>query len=287
MSDSDTDSNCLKNGKSLLLKRFYTLQEYFPLSNLLTDVNLFYSSILFYDKDLFTECVDFYNDYYGYTNNRLSVENAIAYAKLSNYLTADLWKSLLPMDEKKLEWFYKNNPFYLLGNLYRQMHGIFHNYAEQILSKKFRNMLDFGGGAGGMVIHLARRGMDCSFFDTSDLQSKWVTHISNKLGLGIKVFTSESDIPNDFHFIFANDILEHVLRPQQLIETIKSHCSADGCYFISYTPLNGPDDLHPYHFRISSKSGTFETSVEENIQSFARDLNGFRNLVKPDNSFKK
>ena len=115
-------------------KRLEKLSEY--------NQNLYFETV-FIDETLLSDAIEFYNQYFGYKDNPISKEQALQYAELGPRLNADLWKSMMPMDESRMNLFYIITPFYFFHDILRFMDGIHIERAFEVYETSKETILDF------------------------------------------------------------------------------------------------------------------------------------------------
>lgn len=234
--------------------------------------NKFFETVYLDDK-LFQLAIQFYNEYFGYKEHKITTEEAIHYAELGVRINADLWKSLMPMDEVKMNFFYSITPFYFFHDIVRFMDGMHREIGADFMRTKFDTCLDFAGGTGGFTIFLSMNGRKVDYYDSNKLQLAWMKFAKEKLKLPFNIIDSPENIKGPYDFIIAKDIAEHVVDPGNLRNWLISNLSETGKIYITQIPCCGPEELAPMHFKIDSKDDVFQFDIEENMKTLCRPLN--------------
>lgn len=253
------------------MRSYLELNKYLNTKKMSEDYQKIMQQTVFFDKILFDDAVQFYNEYFNYKSNPISQQEALMYAELGVRLNADLWKSLMPMTEEKMNSFYENTPFYFFHDIVRMMDGMHRDILSEMAKDRAseERILDFAGGIGAISIMFASIGKDITFYDSNKIQSSWVKWISKKRGLNIRVATKLSEIEGLFSYIIAKDVIEHVINPGELIEFFQSHLSPGGRYTITQIPCCGPEELAPMHFKIDGDMNCFSYDPELNKKTLA------------------
>ena len=232
--------------------------------------NLYFETV-FIDEELLADAIEFYNSYFRFRVHAITREEAIKYAELGPRLNADLWKSMMPMDKDKMDFFYSMTPFYFFHDIIRFMDGIHLERAFEFMENNKDPILDFAGGTGGYSIFFASRGLDVTFCDSNILQYNWMLWVNEKRKLGIKIFNDPKElVGKKFNFVLASDIVEHVIDPGELMTFLKSLVEKGGGIFASELNMSGPDDLAPMHFKVQEKDNGIAYNVEENMKTLMR-----------------
>jgi 2-polyprenyl-3-methyl-5-hydroxy-6-metoxy-1,4-benzoquinol methylase len=117
-----------------------------------------------------------------------------------------------------------------------QYHGQLDLYLSLVPSQPSLRILDVGCAQATLALLLAERGHDVT---AVDLRSQFLDYARTRHTRGSIRFVCadvlELDLPERFDVIFANQILEHVVRPVALVERLCSHL-APGGRVIATTP---------------------------------------------------
>jgi len=251
--------------------RYYSdLSKYSRLADYTEGARTIYFQTVFLDDFLFKSAMEFYNQYFGYIENPITKDEALSYSHLGVRLNSDLWKSMMPMTEEKMDYFYKITPFHFFHDIVRFMDGMHMEIKHELLEAGYKKVLDFAGGTGGMALFFAQNGCDVTFYDSSDIHSAWMKWISNKLNLNIKIVTQQSDINEKYDLVMAKDIAEHVIDPGSLLEYFKSLINEGGKVYYTQFPCCGPEELAPMHFKIGNDKDNTTFNKVENLASLSR-----------------
>lgn len=253
------------------MRLYRKLSDFKRLVNLKDYIKNQYFETVFIDDHLLGDAIEFYNEYFRYTHHIISREEAIQYAELGPRLNADLWKSMMPMDENKMNIFYSITPFYFFHDILRFMDGMHIERAFEFLESSKETVLDFAGGTGGYSLFLAARGKKVTFFDTNLIQSSWMHWINKKRNLGINVISDSKELEGKkFDLVLANDIVEHVIDSGSLMKFLLSLVADGGSIYASELDCDGPDDLAPMHFKVKLDGDGILYSIEENMKTLTR-----------------
>lgn len=242
----------------------------------------------FIDEELLQHAIDFYNGYFGYFFNQIDREEAMSYADIGVRINSDFWKSMMPMNRDRIEFFYRTTPLYFFHDIMRFMDGIhranFDKWTnERDPVKHIDTLLDFAGGTGGYSIMFAKRGTNVTFVDSNDMQREWVRYIAAVLKLPITVLSSIDDITGEFDGIIAQDVIEHVQNPVDLIKKLMTFTHKDGTSFISMSemPCCGQEEFAPMHFKVTCPDkDSIGYSYVDNLKTMDCSLPKFRGLMK-------
>lgn len=105
------------------------------------------------------------------------------------------------------------------------------NNQGQIFAKPGMKVLDFGCGAGYSLVEMSAIGVECCGIEADPNVAK----IAVELGLNLHVGTLEDSPFKDakFDLIILNQVLEHVINPEELILKFKNLLTEDGQIVIS------------------------------------------------------
>lgn len=248
-----------------------TLEPFFNLKDFLAAQTKNYYETTFLDKELLADGIEFYNLYFGYQQYPIDERLALNYAELGPRLGADLWRSLMPKSEEEVNAFYHLVPFYFFHDLVRFMDGIHHGQADEIIGFNFDNILDFGGGSGGMSIAIEKSGKEISYYDTSIICRTWMKWLVDKRKLKIKVLDKAPEAEcHEYGLVVAKDIAEHVIDPGSLYRYFLGIIKPSGKIIFSQVPCCGPEEFAPMHFKVDMVEGEIVYNIEDNLKSLSR-----------------
>jgi len=106
-----------------------------------------------------------------------------------------------------------------------QEKGVHQWYQDLIKKYGWKKGLDLGGGIGEQTILAIEAGVtDMTFVEVSDSQSLfYAIWRFDKLGIKPKIRWEDFKVEEDFDFIVAMDVFEHMEHPQPVIEAIAKH----------------------------------------------------------------
>jgi SAM-dependent methyltransferase len=128
------------------------------------------------------------------------------------------WEKQAPMTPARIKAFYKQTPNYIYDL------GAWHLWSkdkrdsdlalvDEMVDKRPRNILDFGGGVGLNAIPLARAGFDVTLADLDSTTLRFAKFRAERRGVPIKVWKSDVEpAPPDatYDVILVLDVLEHL-----------------------------------------------------------------------------
>jgi 2-polyprenyl-3-methyl-5-hydroxy-6-metoxy-1,4-benzoquinol methylase len=140
-----------------------------------------------------------------------------------------------PRDEQELRWFYRSNRTYVMRTACLP-------YWEKIdrVLRPGMKVLDYGGGAGGIALDLARRGFDVSYLDIGVLNMDFVRFRARKHKVDIKVIDPfiEKDgklvmdpiecVQGEYDLIILKDTLEHIPEYERTLRHLARRLAPGG-----------------------------------------------------------
>lgn len=252
------------------MRTYVKKENYLKQDDYLTISRKKYFETVFLDDKLFNRAVEFYNQYFGYLEHPLKPEEAMWYAELGVRINADLWKSLMPMDEVKMDFFYSITPFYFFHDIVRFMDGMHRGIVQDLNEENIKTVLDFAGGTGGFTIFLSQNGKKVDYYDSNNLQRAWMKWLKEKEGYSYNVIESARDITERYDLVIAKDIAEHVIDPVGFRNWICSKIVDKGKLYMTQIPCCGPDEMAPMHFKVDMEGEDVKADVEENKRVLAR-----------------
>lgn len=181
------------------------------------------------------------------------------YAELAEYTGRDyeLVKARCIIAHIELAWLwkeYKDNPinFYKFTDLY--IFGLTNYQQSQALKKLdiwfqyqirthgWKKGLDFGGGIGEQSILASEEGADMTYVDIEGSKTReYAEWRFNKCNINPKIENENFVVNEDYDFIVAMDILEHLQNPEPVIENFAKHtewlfCNPEQLFFDKWNP---------------------------------------------------
>lgn len=165
-------------------------------------------------------------------------------------LSADLWKCFNPKTEEEIRNFYKLNPFYVFDLLHWQGTSMQKKFRHNILGLAKGKVLDYGGGAGDVSIILFKNGFSVDYADLPSKTSDFARWWFKKQGCNIKMIDLEKeDISQKYDTILCLDVIEHVIKPDELLKKFANSLNKNGILIITNLKAEASKDA-PMHFEI-------------------------------------
>jgi len=146
-------------------------------------------------------------------------------------------------DEERIVEYYRKTPRYLYELLHwecsfdkQDKFKLIHSFLS---SKKIKDVLDFGGGIGGLSIFLDKRGIRCDYLDIRGKGWEFAKWRFEKNSLDVKMLDSFSDKPHKkYGAIVAYDVLEHLPDLRREITRIAGMLCGGG-YLLAKSTFSG------------------------------------------------
>ena len=148
-----------------------------------------------------------------------------------------------PRDTRELTWFYRSCRTYVLTTACSP----YWDAIDRVLRPGMR-ILDYGGGAGGNALELARRGHDVSYVDLGIINADFVRFRARRHGVAIRVIDPfvERDgvlvldpvacVQATFDLIILKDTLEHIPAYEETLRHLIGRLTGGG-YLLENTPF--------------------------------------------------
>jgi SAM-dependent methyltransferase len=154
-----------------------------------------------------------------------------------------------PSTSTELAWYYATSVDYLFANAMHPADG----KIDAIAKKEFEPILDYSGGVGNNVLHLASKGIKCKYFGIGMMEYDFAGYRVRKRGLEenvefLKPFASHTDWKFDpinaplkrdksLGAIIAMDVLEHIPNYEKVVEAMVDSLRVGGA-IVENTPFN-------------------------------------------------
>jgi 2-polyprenyl-3-methyl-5-hydroxy-6-metoxy-1,4-benzoquinol methylase len=176
------------------------------------------------------------------------------FSELAEYVNRDLTlvkaRCQFASSELAYQWeYYKDDPikYYRESDLYifdltvyqtrLREHAFYEWYANLINNYGWKTGLDYGGGIGEYTIVACQNGVQMDFLEIKDSKTldyaKWRF---KKYGISPVLRYEDFKIEQDYDFIVAMDVFEHMEKPEPVIKAIAEHteyifCNPDQIQF--------------------------------------------------------
>ena len=201
-------------------------------------------------KEYLNDAIIFFNQYFGFKEHPITEEDTLFFNKYGLLLDCLLYKNAPD--------FLYQSSFDFFRNVYKTFNKDNIDEYEQILESakelKYKTILDYGGGIGGVSLWLLDYGFEMTFAEVNKLFISWMEYLKNKYNLPLKIIDLSTDkITEKYDTIILRCVLEHLPFEQQqkLMANLINHLN--GKLFITPLFLEGADELRPmhYHFDIN------------------------------------
>lgn len=166
-------------------------------------------------------------------------------------LSADLWYCLNPKTKEDIRRFYEENPFYVFNLIL--WHGAKEqkNMREEFVNLAKGRVLDYGGGVGDMCMMAVDKKLEIDYADLSGKTFNFAKWLFKKRGYNIHMIDlSKNNIIKKYDTIFCIDVIEHVVKPKDLLKNLIDHLNKDGQLIITaLDPI--VNEVMPMHFKIA------------------------------------
>lgn len=149
-----------------------------------------------------------------------------------NKENSDKWKLVEAINEteseKLINEYYSTNTQYLIELTLHECNWnyqkMFWSIAEFAKKRNIKNVLDFGGGAGGLSIYLGKKGINCDYADVVGQTWNYATYRFKKEGLAVAQLTEDSlsEMSANYDLIVSVDCLEHLKNLPKYIALFNS-----------------------------------------------------------------
>ncbi len=159
---------------------------------------------------------------------RAEVESLLARRNALSF-RSEWWATPEPL--RRDQWFYLSSKTYLFANAVHFPDASFVDRFVAPYVPPGGRVLDFGGGAGGLTLTLAARGLEASYTDLNALQRDFVRFRVHRLGLGERVRLLDwwDELPAAaFDAIVAVDVLEHLEDGRETVASLLAALSPTG-----------------------------------------------------------
>jgi SAM-dependent methyltransferase len=153
-----------------------------------------------------------------------------------------------PSTSTELAWYYATSVNYLFANSVHPAGKI-----DAIAKKEYEPILDYSGGVGNNVLHLASKGIKCKYFGIGMMEADFAGYRVRKRGLEeyvefLKPFASHTDWKFDpisaplkrdksLGAIIAMDVLEHIPNYEKVVEAMVDSLRVGGA-IVENTPFS-------------------------------------------------
>jgi 2-polyprenyl-3-methyl-5-hydroxy-6-metoxy-1,4-benzoquinol methylase len=146
-------------------------------------------------------------------------------------------------NERRITEYYSKTPRYLYELLHWESSFDKQDKFKLIYSflsgRKIKEVLDFGGGIGGLSIFLAKRGIRCDYLDVRGKGWEFAEWRFKKNGLGVRMFDPFSDkVCGKYGAIVAYDVFEHLPDLKKEITRIAGMLR-EGGYLLAKSTFSG------------------------------------------------
>ncbi|MGE0128626.1 MAG: class I SAM-dependent methyltransferase [Blastocatellales bacterium] len=181
---------------------------------------------------------------------RRACENAIAESKRE-------WESAPRRTHDQIVDFYRRTRSYLFEHIWWHVADVETNAANvellnHALRRGAREYLDFGSGVGSNAILFAKHGFSVTLADVSETMLDFARWRLERRGLAANFINlNQQPLPRDqFDFVTAVDVCEHLSEPEAAINRIAQSLKAGGAFVFNYHV--GEDEDRPMHILMTS-----------------------------------
>lgn len=187
-------------------------------------------------------------DYFGKT-----VDEVVDYWYYSTRRLEEDWDRQNPQTAEEITQYYNTNTNYIYElSLWHTLHmnlGLIENVRSLQKALEFpgRKYLDFGGGTGSNIVLFSNHGFDCTIADISSTLLAFAKWRFAHRGIQARVIDTKMEpLPdNEFDFVTAVEVLEHVPNPVETMHTIVK-ATKPGGIIVAWLPFF-EDELRPMH----------------------------------------
>jgi len=213
-----------------------------------------WSTKIIVDKEMIEDLIDFYNMKLGYTEYKLSYDEAISLCKVAWRLNADFWNILNPKTEEEIKEFYKIIPYYPFELAYWHMWIGQRRFRKEVVRQSFGEVLDYGGGIGDLCIELAKKGLNVTYGDVQGINWEFAKYLFKKRGYNIAMIDlGEGKLPKEkkYDTIICIDTIEHIPNPEVVLKDIAAHLKSGGRLIITALNCIGKKEDNPMHLKMN------------------------------------
>lgn len=205
------------------------------------------------DKKLIEDLIEFYNMRFGYSEAKMSYNEAIHLSKVAWRVNADFWGILDPKNEDDIIKFYNIVPYYPFELAHWHMFIGQRRFRKEVVNYSFGDVLDYGGGIGDLCIELARKGLNVTYGDVRGINYEFAEWLFKKRSYMIRMIDLGKGLPNDEEFdtIICIDTIEHVINPELVLEKIVENLKFNGKLIITALNCSGRKEENPMHLRMN------------------------------------
>jgi SAM-dependent methyltransferase len=162
------------------------------------------------------------------------------------------WEAVPRTTPQAIEDFYRTTRSYLFEHVWWHATDPQENAVNVALLDYARDLgassyLDFGAGVGANAILFARHGFKVALADLSPAMLDFARWRLERRGLEAEFIDLNCEsLPRErFEFVTAVDVLEHLVDPAAVLQTLSAALVAGGAFAFNFR--TGPDPLRPMH----------------------------------------
>jgi 2-polyprenyl-3-methyl-5-hydroxy-6-metoxy-1,4-benzoquinol methylase len=170
---------------------------------------------------------------------------------------------LFPTYKDRVLDYYRETDLYIFGLSHYQENlkkVAFHEWLAQFIRNyDITSMLDFGGGIGEYTIIACKEGVETFYSDVEGSKTEdYARWRFNKHDVHPVFFSENYTIDRDFDLIVAMDVLEHLEKPEPVIEAMSKHCKYLICnpdlikYNYMFPEHISQYDIKPYFYKVQN-----------------------------------
>lgn len=174
-------------------------------------------------------------------------------------MVMDDWKNSNPKTEEEVTQFYVNNrnyiynlTFWWLQNQIQRENILFYiqKLANNGVSAKQKHVLDYGCGIGDYGIWFSEHcSASVDFFDINQVNLRYLSWRIAKRKLNeCRIYDNAQDLKGKYNYVICMDVIEHVPRPQEHVDRIKSLLSESGTLIAQISPKKESQPQHISEF---------------------------------------
>lgn len=179
--------------------------------------------------DIDRENIELLKEYYN-----LDQENVMRLLEISGRLNADFWYCLNPKTEEDIIKFYEQTPFYVFNLIFWHSTKYQKKMRLRFVELAKGNVLDYGGGAGGLCVKIAKKGLNVDYADIQGRTFNFAKWLFQKKNYDIGVINLSTDkLLKRYNTIFCIDVVEHVKNPERLLKSLVEHLEKNGILIVT------------------------------------------------------